>query len=62
MKSSELIRMLEENGWTLDRIKSSHRTFKHPDFASLITVPHPKKDIKPGTLGQILRKAGLKQN
>ncbi len=25
----------------------------------LVTVPHPKKDIKPGTLAQIGRQAGL---
>ncbi|MFC0226314.1 type II toxin-antitoxin system HicA family toxin [Serratia aquatilis] len=60
MKSSELIRMLEERGWTLDRVKGSHHTFKHPDFSNLVTVPHPTKEIKPGTLRQILRKAGIK--
>jgi predicted RNA binding protein YcfA (HicA-like mRNA interferase family) len=52
--------MLEERGWTLDRVKGSHHTFKHPDFSNLVTVPHPTKEIKPGTLRQILRKAGIK--
>ncbi|MNG65689.1 YcfA-like protein [compost metagenome] len=60
MKSSELIRMLEEKGWTLVRVKGSHHTFKHPDFTNLVTVPHPTNEIKPGTLGQLLRKSGLK--
>ncbi|WP_168404426.1 type II toxin-antitoxin system HicA family toxin [Erwinia amylovora] len=60
MKSSKLIERLEENGWTLVRVKGSHHTFKNPDFTDLITVPHPSKDIKPGTLRQILKKAGIK--
>lgn len=52
--------MLEKNGWTLDRVKGSHHTFKNPDFTDLVTVPHPSKEIKPGTLRQILKKAGIK--
>ncbi|WP_455424814.1 type II toxin-antitoxin system HicA family toxin [Dryocola sp. LX212] len=60
MKSSELIKLLEENGWTLERVKGSHHTFKNPDNPNLVTVPHPSKEIKPGTLRQILKKAGLK--
>jgi predicted RNA binding protein YcfA (HicA-like mRNA interferase family) len=52
--------MLEKNGWTLDRVKGSHHTFKNPDFPDLVTVPHPSKEIKPGTLRQILKKAGIK--
>jgi len=45
LKSSELIRKLEERGWQLVRIKGSHHTFKHPTSPDLITVPHPTKDI-----------------
>lgn len=59
MKSSVLIKLLEENGWVLIRVKGSHHTFKHAGFADLITVPHPSKEIKPGTLRQILRKARI---
>ncbi len=60
MKSSELIKLLEANGWVLERIKGSHHQFKHPDFHVVITVPHPRKDIKPGTLVQIIKDAKLK--
>ncbi|MBJ3815992.1 addiction module toxin, HicA family [Shimwellia pseudoproteus] len=60
MKSSELISLLEKNGWILARIKGSHHQFSHPDFAIVITVPHPRKDVKPGTLRQILKNAKLK--
>ncbi|MBZ7262465.1 type II toxin-antitoxin system HicA family toxin [Klebsiella oxytoca] len=60
MKSSELIKLLEQNGWVLERIKGSHHQFTHPDFSVVITVPHPRKDLKPGTLNQILKNAKLK--
>lgn len=60
LKSSELIKLLGDNGWVLDRVKGSHHTFKHPDLPNLVTVPHPLKDIKPGTLRQLLKKAGIK--
>ncbi len=60
MKSSELIKMLVNTGWILERIKGSHHQFSHPDFSYLITVPHPRKDLKTGTLMQILKDAKLK--
>ncbi|EAQ6012892.1 type II toxin-antitoxin system HicA family toxin, partial [Salmonella enterica] len=30
MKSSELIKLLESKGWTLERINGSHHHFSHP--------------------------------
>jgi len=60
MDSEKLIRMLEADGWKAVRIKGSHHHFKHPKKPSLITVPHPKKDLPIGTLNSILRLAGLK--
>ncbi|WP_072023252.1 type II toxin-antitoxin system HicA family toxin [Photorhabdus australis] len=41
-------------------MKGSHYQFRHPDFSIVITVPHPRKDIKIGTLHQIMKDAGLK--
>ncbi|HSD36071.1 MAG TPA: type II toxin-antitoxin system HicA family toxin [Rhodocyclaceae bacterium] len=60
MKSGELIRMLEEDGWKQVRTKGSHHHFKHPNKPNLVTVPHPKKDLPVGTINSILRDAGLK--
>ncbi|SEM10286.1 type II toxin-antitoxin system HicA family toxin [Halomonas daqiaonensis] len=50
MKSCELIKELEADGWTLDRIKGSHHHFRHPTKPGTITVPHPKKDLKKGLI------------
>lgn len=61
MKVRELIHLLERNGWTEMRSKGSHRHFKHPNRASLVTVPgNDGKELAPGTLNAILKKAGLK--
>jgi predicted RNA binding protein YcfA (HicA-like mRNA interferase family) len=44
-----------------DAIKGSHRHFKHPDQPFVITVPgNEGKELAPGTLNVILKKAGLK--
>nr|WP_159464786.1 type II toxin-antitoxin system HicA family toxin [Scandinavium goeteborgense] len=60
MTSAEVIGILKKNGWIEKRTRGSHHQFCHPERPGLVTVPHPKKDIKPGTLMQICRQAGLK--
>jgi predicted RNA binding protein YcfA (HicA-like mRNA interferase family) len=43
------------------RSKGSHRHFKHPELPSLVTVPgNDGRELAPGTLNAILKKAGLK--
>jgi predicted RNA binding protein YcfA (HicA-like mRNA interferase family) len=60
MKSADVIKRLEADGWILERTKGSHQQFKHPDKPSLVTVPHPRTDIAVGTLRNIYRQAGWK--
>ncbi|MGY2490005.1 type II toxin-antitoxin system HicA family toxin [Cupriavidus sp. TMH.W2] len=60
MRSSKLIRILEQDGWTLARTTGSHHHFKHPEKRGLVTVPHPKQDLPTGTLQSILKAAGLR--
>ncbi|MGV4462038.1 type II toxin-antitoxin system HicA family toxin [Ornithobacterium rhinotracheale] len=59
MKSSELIKRIEADGWYWVRTKGSHHHFKHPKKKGLVTVPHPEKDVPKGTERNILRQAGL---
>lgn len=59
MKSLELIKMIEADGWYEVRVKGSHHHFKHPAKEGLVTVPHPKKDLPTGTVKSILKQAGL---
>ena len=61
MKVREIVRLLEDAGWQQIRIRGSHRQFKHPSKPSVITVPgNEGKELAPGTLNAILKKAGLK--
>ena len=61
MKVREVVRLLESQGWIEMRSRGSHRHFKHPERAFVITVPGADgKDLAPGTLNAILKKAGLK--
>nr|WP_233169433.1 type II toxin-antitoxin system HicA family toxin [Serratia sp. ASV30] len=53
-----MIKRLESHGWVLQRIKGSHHQFP-PNSPLVITVPHPNKEVKLGTLRQIMKDAGL---
>lgn len=55
--SREVIMMLEARGFRIVKITGSHHKLVFED--KTVIVPHPKKDIKIGTLGSILRQAGL---
>ena len=57
----EVIQLLQRHGWQEMRSRGSHRQFKHPDQRFVITVPgNEGKELAPGTLNAILKKAGLK--
>lgn len=61
MKVRDIIKLIENNGWYLDRTRGSHRQYKHPTKAGLVTVPgKPGDDLAPGTQNSILKQAGLK--
>ena len=60
MKSGDVIRVLEADGWTRVAQKGSHVQLKHPTKPGRVTVPHPKRDLQIGTLKSIERQSGLK--
>jgi predicted RNA binding protein YcfA (HicA-like mRNA interferase family) len=60
MHSREVIRILEANGWSEVTRKGSHVQFKHPTRPGRVTVPHPNRDIKIGTLRSIERQSGIR--
>ena len=60
-KVKEVIKMLEQDGWQLIRVKGSHRQYKHPTKPGIVTIAGKLSlDIPPGTLNSILKQAGLK--
>jgi predicted RNA binding protein YcfA (HicA-like mRNA interferase family) len=60
MKVREVISLLTKRGWVEIRARGSHRNFKHPKSPYVITVPGAHgKEVAPGTLRDILKKAKL---
>jgi predicted RNA binding protein YcfA (HicA-like mRNA interferase family) len=48
---SEILELLKRDGWYVARMRGSHRQFKHPARAGLVTVAgKPADDLAPGTL------------
>jgi predicted RNA binding protein YcfA (HicA-like mRNA interferase family) len=58
--SGEVLRLLRDDGWYVDRVKGSHHQLRHPAKPGMVTVPHPKKDLKAGTLHSIEKQAGVR--
>ena len=60
MKSGELIKLLKEDGWIVDRIEGSHHTLRKEGVDSIISISHPEKDVSRHQLAQVRRISGLK--
>jgi predicted RNA binding protein YcfA (HicA-like mRNA interferase family) len=62
MKFSELVRLLEKNGFELIREKGSIRYYAKPGLDKLIRVDyHGSREIPSGTCEAILKAAGIKK-
>ena len=62
MNVRDILKMLDKDGWRLDRTRGSHRQFVHSAKPGLVTVPgKPNDDLGAGTLNSILKQAGLKK-
>ncbi len=62
MKFSELVRLLEENGFRVIKEKGSIRYYGKPGWDKLIRVDyHRPKEVPKGTCHAILKAAGIKK-
>ena len=62
MKFSELVRLLERNGFELIREKGSIRYYGKPGVDKLIRIDyHGSREVPTGTCEAILKAAGLKE-
>jgi predicted RNA binding protein YcfA (HicA-like mRNA interferase family) len=62
MKVSDVLRMLQADGWYLHSTRGSHRQLKHPTKPGRVTVAgKPSDDLASGTLNSILKQSGLKK-
>lgn len=62
MKVRDLLRLLQANGWTIVRVRGSHRQLRHPDRRGVVTVAgNSGADVPSGTLKAILKHAGIQE-
>ena len=62
MKVRAVIKMIEEDGWFLDRTRGSNRQYKHHFKRGLVTISgNPNDEVPKGTLNSIMKQSGLKE-
>jgi predicted RNA binding protein YcfA (HicA-like mRNA interferase family) len=55
-----MCRLIEANGWVLQRIKGSHHIYSNPGERKIISIPvHGNRDLKPGLANRIARDAAI---
>lgn len=60
-KVRQVIRLLREDGWVLDRIRGDHRQFIHKTKSGTVTVTgKPNTDLSQELLNSIWKQAGWK--
>jgi predicted RNA binding protein YcfA (HicA-like mRNA interferase family) len=57
----KVIRVLEQKGFVLDRVKGSHHIYYNPATKKRAVVPLHKKELPRGTLLEILKQAGIEK-
>jgi predicted RNA binding protein YcfA (HicA-like mRNA interferase family) len=61
LKGKELIRLLEQKGFVVQRIRGSHHSLRHPDGRYTVVPVHAGETIGPGLLLKILKDVDLKK-
>ncbi|QAY77944.1 type II toxin-antitoxin system HicA family toxin [Sphingosinicella sp. BN140058] len=59
MRSREVIKKIEADGWAEVRQSGSHKQFRHPTKPGTVTVPHPENDLAIGTIKSIEKQSGI---
>ena len=60
MYAKEVLRILQQNGWTLDRIRGSHHIMQKEGCRSVAIPIHSSKELGKGLLKCIERETGVK--
>lgn len=62
MKTRDVIKLIEADGWYQLATRGSHRQYKHPTKPGRVTIAgHHGDDMAPGTLNSIFKQAQLKE-
>lgn len=59
MTGKEIVKLLKQNGWYVERIHGSHNIMKKVDKTIVVPV-HSNKDLPTGLQNSIFKQAGLK--
>jgi predicted RNA binding protein YcfA (HicA-like mRNA interferase family) len=60
VKVRDVLRLIEADGWYFVAQRGSHRQYRHPTKPGRVTVAgKPSDELAPGTLGSILKQAGI---
>ena len=63
MKYRDILKLLKEDGWEIERETGSHIQLRHRTKPGTVTVPaggKASREVPPGTLNSILKQAGIK--
>lgn len=61
MKSSELVKLLKQDGWFIVRQSGSHMIMEHPVKKGKVVCPfHSSQEVGKGLAQKIMKDAGLK--
>lgn len=61
MTAKEVEKLLQDNGFVKDRTNGSHRIYVKDGFPPISVPYHGGKDLKTGTLNNILKTAKIKR-
>lgn len=56
--SRDIIARLKQDGFEEVSVRGSHHKYVHRTMRRVVVVPHPRKDIPPGTVRSIYKQAG----
>lgn len=60
--SRDIIARLKRDGFEEVSVRGSHHKYVHRTLRRMVIVPHPRKDIPPGTVRSIYRQAGWEKD
>ena len=60
--SAKLIKLLERQGFYIDRSRGSHFVLRNEEFKATIVVPKHRGDLPQGTLAAIIERSKLDEN
>jgi predicted RNA binding protein YcfA (HicA-like mRNA interferase family) len=58
----DLVKILQYNGFSLDRSRGIHQVWIHPISRKRVVVPMKNKSLPAGTMYTILKQAGIYKN